>query len=194
MKAAAARVDRRVEGARLLEPIVRARGAAEVARKARSSQVSVRLWVNGQRRPGGDARQALAHHYDIPIESWIKAPEIPPAAETGVRPKLVEAPKIDVGLPAKELVRMQLQGIRNRIAAAEAGDANPSTIATLENAYTAAVRLYAKLAGELEITEATIMRSSAWAKLMKRLREVLELHPDAAKAIEAAFEEYGGAA
>lgn len=191
------------EGQRLIRAIVRQRGAAEVARKVKKSTQCVNHWTTGRRKPDAAARLLLQKHYDIdPIDPWeAKAPSSAPSgaptttivlsAET--LKEIDSKARLEKGTAARDLAHEQLIALRGRMMRQEAIGASPRELAVLENSYTAAVRLYARLSGELEITESAIMRSTAWMKAMRILGEVLEKYPAAAKAVAEAFEEYGRA-
>lgn len=192
------------EGQRLIRAIVRQRGAAEVARKTKMTTEAVGHWTTGRRKPNASARLLLQKHYDIdPLEPWEAAgAAAPPAAKANGKPApasltkeqleaIASASKLDKGVAARDLAHEQLIALRARMARQEALGAGPRELAILENSYTAAVRLFARLSGELEISEAAIMRSSAWQKAMRILADVLEKFPAAAKAVAEAFEEYG---
>lgn len=178
----------RLLGADRVAELVKVRGLPELARKTRSAQVTVRCWANGTKRPATDARLALQKHYDVSLESWELPAERPsPAAKSngGAR---TPAPFIT---SAKEAALLNLREIQGDIEDAKSRGAGPREISALRNAYSNAVRLYARVAGELELTEASIVRSSVWGKAMRLLEETLEPFPDAAKAVSVAFSNYG---
>lgn len=52
----------------------------------------------------------------------------------------------------------------------------------------AILRDRARLRGELEITEATIVRSLAWKRLQSRIVDALRVHPEAEKSFLAAMQ------
>ena len=58
-----------------------------------------------------------------------------------------------------------------------------------DNAEVVPTRLLARLSGQLEITEAAIVRSAPWRRLMDLLDAVHAKHPEAAKAWAAALRE-----
>jgi hypothetical protein len=189
------------EGQRLIRAIVRDRGAAEVARKTKKSLQCVGHWTTGRRKPDAAARLLLQKHYDIePIEPWEAAPAKTGAvASAGKQAELTpeqlrgieERARLDKGIAARDLAHEQLIALRARIGRQEAMGVGAREIGVLENSYTAAVRLYARLSGELEITEAALMRSSAYVKFMRIVGEALEKFPAAAKAVREALEQYG---
>jgi hypothetical protein len=81
---------------------------------------------------------------------------------------------------AKELVLDQVNRLRERVL-----DPEEPRREQLERAFTAACRLYSRLNQELEINEHTLLRSSAWQKTMRVIREVMANHPVAARELEA---------
>jgi hypothetical protein len=170
--------------------VVQQRGFDEVARKTRTTVNGVRHWVDLRRRPNADARVKLQEVYDIPLASWeipvkTAAAPNPPSSD----PELLKDLPSDIS--AKELARQQVDRILRRLHKAEAGDCGQKEMAAIESSYTGAVRLYSKLSGEFEITESMVLRSSAWARIMKRLEAVLARHPEIAKEITLALADPG---
>lgn len=195
-----------VEGVRLIRAIVNARGLGDVAKKIKCSEAGIRNWLALRRRPDSDARMAMFEAYDIPIAAWsapVSKPAPPPKkhlpsappSQAPPEPPPSSEPELPIDASSsKDLVRRQLAKIRGRIEKAESDGVGLRELSALENSYTNAVRLYSRLCGELEITEATILRSSAWQKLLRLVREALERFPDAAKAIAEKIEEFGSGA
>jgi hypothetical protein len=95
----------------------------------------------------------------------------------------------------KVLVLEVLDGLRAQLRATSTdGTVTPRERASLANACTSALRLYSRLSGELEITEVSILRSAAWARLRRIVLGALDAHPEAAKAVALAVESYAGGA
>jgi hypothetical protein len=68
------------------------------------------------------------------------------------------------------------------------GAYSPRERASLATAATSALRLYSRLAGALEITQATIVRSAAWGRILRSFERVFAEHPEASKALAAFVE------
>jgi hypothetical protein len=62
-------------------------------------------------------------------------------------------------------------------------DYSPRERATLATAGTTALRLYSRLAGSLETTQAALVRSAAWQRILRAFERVFSAHPEAAKAL-----------
>jgi hypothetical protein len=60
---------------------------------------------------------------------------------------------------------------------------SPRERASLASAGTSALRLYSRLAGSLEVTQASIVRSAAWGRILRAFERVFSRHPEAAKAL-----------
>lgn len=61
-------------------------------------------------------------------------------------------------------------------------------IADTERTLTGALRLLARVSGELEVSEAMLCRSAPWKKLLGTIMGVLRDYPDALRAMNAALE------
>jgi hypothetical protein len=90
--------------------------------------------------------------------------------------------------PRKEAAAV-LRALRRHLDAAEEANVVPS----LANAITSAARLLARLSGQLEITEAQIVRSAPWRKLKGLLDQALAPYPEAARSVVRAIEDFGEA-
>jgi hypothetical protein len=177
------------EGQRLVRALVAARGVALVARKTKTSDAGVKHWATGRRKPGAEARLLLEKHFGVGVSAWDEKPP-PPATKPKIREPgepLPPSEPIAEEVTSKELAFRHIQRILRQIEEAEADEASTRELAQLDNALSTAIRVRARTAGELEVTEAMLMRSTAWARAMRVLFEALEKHPEAAKDVEAAF-------
>jgi hypothetical protein len=177
------------EGQRLVRALVAARGVALVGRKTKTSDAGVKHWTTGRRKPGAEARLLLAEHFGIAVATWE---EKPPTLTTKKEPREPGAPvppsePIHEEVSSKDLAFRHIQRILRQIEEAERDEASTRELAQLDNALSTAIRVRARTAGELEVTEAMLMRSTAWARAMRVLFEALSKHPEAAKDVEAAF-------
>jgi recombinational DNA repair protein RecT len=92
---------------------------------------------------------------------------------------------------AREAVVDLLRVARAQLEAAQADAEVPyRERAQLITSCTGLCRLLARLSGQLEVTEVAIVRSAAWARAMRVVREVLEKHPAAAAELDAALERF----
>lgn len=137
----------------------------------------------------GVSRSALHRHRKHAVERRGPAPPpAPPPAWARPAPVVsltsgAHGPTAPVssGAPvgavdAKAVAAETLLSLRRALSEAPSED-----VPTIANAITSASRLLARLSGELEITEAQIVRSVPFRRLMDRLDGVLSRHPAAAK-------------
>lgn len=169
--------------------VVKRLGPAAVARRLNASEPAVRAWAAGQRAPSGTARGAIAVAFGIVASSWT-TPSKPVAAVAAPTPSASPRRILPASASAKDIARAQVDDLGEAIRRAEAEGASFRDIAALQTAFTSALRNLARVSGELEVSEATILRSAAWARLQATVRSVLERHPQAAKDLAVAIENY----
>jgi transcriptional regulator with XRE-family HTH domain len=115
------------------------------------------------------------------IPGWAEAVRGPPSA-----PPPPAAAPVEPTDDARQIAIDTLTALRGRLATCP-----PSDIHKVATAITAATRLLARLSGQLEVSEAQLLRSAAWAKAYTLLERTLERFPDAARAVAEAFEDFG---
>lgn len=173
--------------------------------KLKLGENAVRAWLREGRSPQKRIRERVATVLDIAVELWdlpagaedphlvrtstqrassdVEKPDTAPAAPPS--PPATPPPDASDARANVEatlrILRMRLEGL-----SPEKIDA----LAKVCNAITASSRLLARLSGQLDVTEAQILRSDAWKKLVRLVRDVLEAFPDAAKALDKAIAEY----
>jgi hypothetical protein len=148
-------------------------GPAQVARWLGAHEATVRSWATGRRTPSAAASKSLTALYAEKLDT--KKAHAPVVADE-------LAP-----MNARDGVIAQVADIRAEIAAAKKNGAAPREIASLHTSLTSALRLLARVSSELQVTEATLLRSAAWARVTRLLFDALRGYPEAAKAVEAAF-------
>jgi hypothetical protein len=170
-----------------LRELVAKRGAAWVARKLGVSPGTIAQWNTFGRLPQPITRQRAWKELKIPVGAWeaeaASLPILPPTSEVEKGEANGAAPT-DAHDPRANCMST-LTLLRQRLAVAE-----PEQVATLANAITSSSRLLARLSGSLEVTEAQILRSEPWQRLVKLIRETLAKHPEAAKDLQKAMHEY----
>jgi hypothetical protein len=90
-----------------------------------------------------------------------------------------EMPDVAPGASPVERAKVHLDWLRGKINWAERSEQSAKDIAHLAGQYTNANRLYSRLAGALDITEAQIVRSAPFARVVAVIRGVLSRDPDA---------------
>lgn len=196
------------EAHRLIAEHVNRKGFAWVARKLGVSGPSVSQWIRFGRAPQNVIRARAAKVLNIPVGLW----ELPATDVRGQVARLVDdqtvttngagplagriealdapkhdtapAPPPDDAHDAKANAIATLQILRVQLAKAE-----PEQAPKIANAITASSRLLARLSGSLEVTEAQILRSEPWQRLIGLVRTVLAKHPEAAKDLQKAMHE-----
>jgi len=177
------------EGGRLVAEAVRRLGAAEVARRARTSEAMARHMATGLKTPGVDLKHRLADAFGVPVEAWSmpakdepsspprkpRAPGVRRASRGAALPELwATVEQIDVALDALDV------------------DAPATHRAALLRTRSDTLDKIAKLQGEGELTEAQVLRSRPWRTLMARIAPILERHPEVAAEMASALEEVEG--
>ncbi len=186
-------------GAVLVAGLVRRLGASAMARALNLTEGAVRAHAGGAALPRAGVRRRYRERYDVPEESWDiaagAAPQDTPESSTAIRsprtsPKPAgraastpEAPE-DARAAVVDLLRVA----RGQLEAAQADEEVPyRERAQLITSATGLCRLLARLSGELELTEAQIVRSAPFKRLLDKLDAVLERHPAAARDWHAAL-------
>lgn len=173
-----------------LRGLVAKRGAAWVARKLGVSPGTIAQWNTFGRLPQPITRQRAWKELKIPVGAWDAGMSDDTANGStepqGGRQNGTESPDAptDAHDPRANCMST-LTLLRQRLAVAE-----PEQVATLANAITSSSRLLARLSGSLEVTEAQILRSEPWQRLVKLIRETLAKHPEAAKDLQKAMHEF----
>lgn len=157
--------------------------------------------------PAGD-RRARAR---TPRAATTLAPEAPappsthpePSATTNAPPRGAQRNGSSVRPPrpapvhashgkpdAQELAVRLVNRIEAELARAQDNpDYSPRERATLATAGTSALRLYSRLCGSLEVTQATIVRSAAWGRILRAFERTFAAHPEAERALRAFADE-----
>lgn len=161
---------------------VAAIGSTKTAKLVGIGEGTVRAWVAGRGKPRPKACEAIRAALSTPSRetppSRVAKGEAKPAG-----PFLEDAddPKANAVATLRKL-RVALD------------DAAPEQIHRIANAVTSASRLLARLSGQLEVTEAQILRSAAWGRLVGVVRAVLEAYPGASTALDKAMADFEGGA
>jgi hypothetical protein len=185
-----------------LRELVRVHGVGRLESRLGVAEGTVRGWLDG-RAPQKRMRARAAEVLGIPADAWtVPAGAVPkpppPRAGTGAAPAApaVPAAKAPAPAPGEPLAEADLDPRANAVATLRAlrrhlEEAERDEVAALANAITSSSRLLARLTGQLEISESQIVRSVPWRKAKALLEEALAPYPEAARAVAAAFEEFG---
>ncbi len=139
-------------------------------------------------RGGSSSRAAAKLHGIPPTTANRHATHIRKAMAREVAAEVHAAPPAPpAGTSPKELAAWHVESIKARLMAAIAANATPKEITMYQGQLTNAMRHHARLSGALDITEAQILRSAPWARVMGLLRETLKAYPDAVLALDKAF-------
>lgn len=140
-----------------------------------------------------DTFSTLSDRYGISVEAlkrhkrFCLQPKL--AVAMGDRPPGPEMPKLE-GLSPQDHASAHCEWLRLRIEWAQKAGLPEKDVAQLAGQYTNAQRLYARLSGALELTEAQIVKSAPWAKLSVLIRDALKGHPAALRDVVGALERY----
>jgi len=149
-------------------------GAAPTLTQDAPALPSTAVESSASARAAGRAAQRQGRGKTVPPAA-AAAPSVPPpsAAEGASEPA-----------DPKDLARRLVVRIEKELELAQ-GNASytPRERASLASAGTSALRLYSRLAGSLEVTQASIVRSAAWARILKAFERVFARHPEAGKAL-----------
>jgi hypothetical protein len=160
-------------------------GASRMARKLGLSEAAIRLHSTGESRPRGAIRDRYAKFYDVPIEAWTSSPKRSSSTLATPTSPVAELEPVEEGeLDARKVVIHLLGVARAQLEAARREDSGYQARAQLITAATGLCRLLARLSGQLEVSEVAIVRSPAWARAMRIVREVLERHEGAAAELD----------
>lgn len=198
----------RSPAAELLAGLVKRVGSSAVARRLSLTEGAVRSHAEGRAVPRRKVQERYRDIYEIPIEAW-PAPQLERAgaparapradgAEGGEARGSVPAPRALPPLPepvplpdvpkesidAQQMVLRLLEAARQEIEKAR-GDQNvPYNVrASLITSATRLCQLLARLSGDLEVTHAAILRSAAWARIVRTFEAVFDRHPEAQPAL-----------
>jgi len=109
-------------------------------------------------------------------EAPAKAPPIPPL------------PTIDV-TDAKAVTKATIEQLREQLHKLNYDPtASPRERVAVSTALTSALRFFARLTGELDISKSQIVRSQHWLEIMRVLEDALRPFPEAAHAVARALE------
>ena len=162
-------------GAAVLADLAQRHGGPHaIARNLGSNEATVRSWLTGKARPSTVARKALRETYGIDWKAWDEA--APAAGVAAVKPRYEPEPALPPDASARDRAQHQVDAIRKTIERAKGENVGFRELAALEGSYTSALTQLSRLTGETEITEAAILRSPAWARISRVVREVLEKH------------------
>jgi hypothetical protein len=169
--------------------VARHGGAAALARVlgGKMTARSVLRHANGERKPNAET---LAKYVALAAQSVVVAAPIPvaesSASETPKPAPIVDAVKSDFDREAPTLdAVIELAASADEALAQVLSDPNAShrDRAISIHAYARALRDLATMRGELAPSEATIVRSPAWMRLLGIVTDAVRPFPDAARAI-----------
>jgi hypothetical protein len=168
--------DRRTLGAVALSK----RAAADVAQATGASESTARRWSSGARAPSSSARTVLLERFGIPVDDWTTSATKRNA--TGAKKKTAAASHTSaVAVPSSgaTIPTSAVHGVRHQLAVLEKElqDATGRERVAIHGAMTNAWRLYSRLSGELAVSEASIVRSPAWNRIVSAFAEALKKMP-----------------
>jgi hypothetical protein len=188
------------EAHRRIAEVVAKKGPQWVEKRVELGDGTVRAWMRG-RVPQLRIQKRVAESLGIPVELWD-------AKSLSSASSLVEKSEVN-GVTHAKTPRKTHGAVSNtevserdpsdpkenaiatlRILRQALEEADPDQIPSLANAVTSSSRLLARLSGALDVTEAQILRSGAWARLVKIVRDVLSKYPGAAAELDKAMAEY----
>jgi hypothetical protein len=188
------------EAHRRIAELVAKKGPQWVEKRLELGDGTVRAWLRG-RVPQARIQKRVAESLSITVDLWdaksvsnasspVEKREVNGATHPKTpRQMLVPASKAEVSArdpsDPKENAIATLRILRQALEEAE-----PDQIPSLANAVTSSSRLLARLSGALDVTEAQILRSGAWARLVKIVRDVLAKYPGAAAELDKSMAEY----
>ena len=195
-----------------LARLVKASSRQAIGRRVGVSYVSVANWISGPFIPRRPQRAMLEDHYGIPATAWEttapspakkgrraaeaappealaptpvapSAPPQPPVVQEAARaPRAPEqGPGTSIGV-LEALVRDLAEDYQSARAPGKDNFATISDVAKLASALTSAQRQLSKARGETDITDAMVLRSAVWQRIVHMLPEALRPFPDALKA------------
>jgi hypothetical protein len=142
---------------------------------------SIRNWIKGT-KPSGAARARIAVALGIRAKAWDAPPPgkgeaLEPAALPKPKP-MPELPALPMNATTRDLARHQVERIRIEIDHRRSEGIGSRELASLESSYVTALRNLAKVSGEDDITEATVLRHPAFQRCMRVIEEWLEANGD----------------
>jgi len=179
----------RTEGHAAVEALRRRLGGAHLARVLGVSEALVRALGAAQRMPGPEVRRKLVA-LGVPLTSW-DVQGSPGAVKAGTDVTAGrDEPSVDPPDAKREVITL-LDIAKEQLAAARA-DASVTyrERASFVVACTGLIRLLARLSGQLEVTEVALLRSPAWARAMRIVREVLSRHPGVLAELDDSLEKF----
>jgi hypothetical protein len=186
------------EAHRRIAELVAKHGPAWVERKLDLSDGTVRGWVVRGRVPQKRIRERVAERLGLAEVLWTTTP--PGHIFAKRSQKRAIAPTVPLSAPTSEVEKGEVAHDPSdpkenavatlRILRRALEKAESEQIPSLANAVTSSSRLLARLSGHLDVTEAQILRSAAWARLVKVVREVLGQHAGAAAQLDKALADY----
>lgn len=186
-------------------------GPSKVAAALGVAESAVRFWRDGQ-VPSKRSAQKILDRYRSRlriypprmsraelIERVMTSDEVAEASERDPR-RAAPTPPVEKGeavastapsdpSDARENVVATLTVLRRRLEAL-GSEGDVPAVARIATAVVTATRLLARISGQLDVTEAQILRSDAWRKLVGMIRDVLQAFPGAAEALDKRMAEY----
>lgn len=172
----------------------------EIAKKCGTSRQAVQKWLSGASRPGAPQRKKLLRFFKVPVASWDEATvakvaqrlaATAPAAE-----QLEDADALDKALdeldgqptgdPESTTALAEQLGAwcRRALAYLRTADVDGKA-ATVADKLGRTIERVAKLRGELDVVN--VLKLPQWKAIERGLETALQGHPEAARAVEAAF-------
>lgn len=154
-----------------------------------ASRPLIAFWEKGERLPGTQWREKLEAALGIPRGDW----ECEPAARLAVqsRPAASQSSRVTAAIEPTDIIggcKAQLE----RIAQMRAELDDPRLLVRLEETESQCRHKLATYLGEGRVvTEASLIRSPAFARVIARLTEALDPYPDALLAVTEALESIG---
>ncbi len=182
--------DVRTEGQRRLTAVDASHGA--VAMKVGVSKQVVSMWRKGAKLPAAAARAKLASAYEIPIESWERAPVIADELVTAAR-VVTNAPLAPTSAtPGRSTLHHVLDLIRRLEGELETKALSATVRRGINADLTRALSLRARLEKEEELAEERIvLEHPFWHRITVTLLRVLKPHPEVAREVAIALKGIG---
>lgn len=179
----------RTEGQRRLTAVDASHGA--VAMKVGVSKQVVSMWRKGAKLPAAAARAKLASAYEIPIESWERAPEI--AHELAAAPEVTHAQRSPTSsTPGRSTLHHVLDLIRRLEGELETKALSATVRRGINADLTRALSLRARLEKEEELAEERIvLEHPFWHRITVTLLRVLKPYPEVAREVAIALKGIG---
>lgn len=187
-------------GTALLRSLADKLGPDAVAKRVGVTLPGLDHWLHGRRRPGADARVRMLEKFKIPLDSWELAPQLGTPAPPARRVKVTTLPEGTSAKTRLERHVIRLEGYtleahalveRHKEDPFSKEFARACKMATqLGGQYADACNRLARLGGELELTEAMIVRSTPFRQALRMIRDALVQFPEALRAVVAVLERY----